>query len=508
MANCGSKLEEVTRRSNRIDALQNIKNKQISLRWRRTKIIATVGPATDTAKGIQQLLSAGVNVFRLNMSHGTHVHHQRVFKRIRNCSKKIDAHVAILMDLCGPKIRVGLFENGSIELKKNSRVTVSCEKGTGGEGLIVSQYKKLYKDVKPGDRILLDDGNMECIVESVTGKNIQCRVIYGGSLKDNKGINLPDSVVSESSFTAKDKRDVELAMALGADFVALSFVRNAKDVKNLKRYMRKTGREIPVIAKIEKPEAVTNIDEIIKEAYGIMIARGDLGIEIAAEKVPLIQKDIINKSRINNRPVIVATQMMESMITNARPTRAEVGDVASAAMTSTDAVMLSAETAVGKYPFKAVRMMDKILREIEQDQWSKRKFGDQLKVSTDVPSSRKAVANAACSLVRELQLQGLFVPTDSGHTAAVLSASRPLSPLLGISENIEVCQKISLHWGVIPFLAKREKVRDWRMLSKDICKRCKLTRTGHRILLVSGFNDDNNLNEPVLKIMNVKLEDH
>ena len=478
--------------------------KQLSLRWRRTKIIATIGPATDNTKAIQQLICSGVNVFRLNMSHGDHASHQKVFNRIRSCSKKLNQHVAILMDLCGPKIRVGLFENGSIVLKKNNRVTISCAKKTGNDGLIISQYKQLYKDVKKGDRILLDDGNLECVVESISAKDILCKVVYGGLLKDNKGMNLPDSVVSASSFTAKDRKDAALAMELGADFVALSFVRSAKDIKSLKNYMRRVNRQIPIIAKIEKPEAVNNIDEIIKEAYGIMIARGDLGIEIAAERVPLIQKDIINKARLNNRPVIVATQMMESMINNARPTRAEVGDVASAAMTSTDAVMLSAETAVGMYPYKTVRMMDRILREIERDQWDKEKFGDDLEVSSEMPSSRKAIAHAACSLARELRLQGLLVPTDSGHTAAVLSASRPSSPLLGVSENIGTCQKMSLHWGVIPFLAKHEKVRNWQELSEDICKQYKLTRSGHRVLLVSGFKDKEELNEPVLKIINVK----
>jgi len=479
-------------------------NKKVALHWRRTKIVATVGPATDTQKSIKELIKSGVNVFRLNMSHGDHRYHTKVFRRIRKCAKQMNSHTAILMDLCGPKIRVGKFSNGSITLKRNAQVIISCAGGIGQEGLIFSQYKQLYKDVKKGERILLDDGNMECRVESIKGKEVHCKIIYGGELKDNKGLNLPDSVVSASSFTAKDKKDVQLAMELDTDFVALSFVRSAKDVDGLKRYMRRTNKEVPIVAKIEKPEAVTNIDEIINSAYGIMIARGDLGIEMPAEEVPLIQKEVINKARANNRPVIVATQMMESMISNARPTRAEVGDVANAAMSSADAVMLSAETAAGKYPIKTVKMMDRILREIERHQWSTDYFGDDLGSYRKMPSSRRAIAHAANALARDLMLQGIIVPTTSGHTAAVLSASRPLSPLLGVSSSCSTCQKLSLHWGIIPFQIKEEETHNWRQLSQEIGKRCKLTKTGNRVLLVSGFNDDESLNEPVMKIIKVK----
>ncbi len=481
-----------------------LNEQKVSLRWRRTKIIATIGPSSDSVKNINELIKSGVNVFRMNMSHGDHAYHRRIFSRIRRCAKKSDDIIAILMDLCGPKIRVGLFDDGSIILKRSARVIISCGNGKGRDGLIISQYKKLYKDVKVGERILLDDGNMECRVEAIKGKEVHCKVVYGGELKNNKGMNLPDSTVSASSFTAKDKKDVQLAMTLGADFVALSFVRTAKDILDLKKYMQKTDRELPIVAKIEKPEAVKNIDEIITSAYGIMIARGDLGIELPAEEVPLIQKEIINKARAKNRPVIVATQMMESMIVNARPTRAEVGDVANAAMTSADAVMLSAETAAGKYPIKAVKMMDKVLREIERYQWEKEHFGDVMDRAREPVSSRRAIAHAANTLTKELKLQGLLVPTRSGNTAAVLSSCRPSAPLLGISACDVTCRKLALHWGIIPFLTKKQKVRDWKVLSQDISERCQLTKTGNRVLLVSGFNEDESLNEPVLKIIKVK----
>ena len=480
--------------------------KKVSLRWRRTKIIATIGPASDSTKKINELLKAGVNVFRLNMSHGDHSYHKNIFKRIRTCAKEQQMHAAILMDLCGPKIRTGKFESGSITLKKNAIVKISCNSKLGKEGIIVSQYKKLCEDVKKGERVLLDDGNLECRVEAVEGKDVVCKVIYGGELKDNKGINLPDTTVSAPSVTQKDKNDVKLAMELKADFVALSFVRTAKEVENLKKYMQRTNVEIPIIAKIEKPEAVVNIDSIIDSAYGIMVARGDLGIELPAEEVPLIQKNIINKARLHNRPVIVATQMMESMITNARPTRAEVGDVASAAMSSADAVMLSAETAVGKYPARTAKMMDKILREIERDQWETSRFGDDLSHLESLSSSRKAVSHAASTLAMELKLQGILVPTRSGITAAVLSASRPSAPLLGVSENVQTCQKLSLHWGIIPFHMEKKKVQDWNTLSQHISRHCKLTKTGNRILLVSGFRDKAGLSEPVLKIIKIGKE--
>lgn len=480
------------------------KENKISLRWRRTKIIATIGPATDSIKGINELIKSGVNVFRLNMSHGDHDYHKAVFKRIRSCAKRADSSVAILMDLCGPKIRVGKFEKESVTLKKNAKVIISCGNGVGHDGLIISQYKQLYRDVKKGERVLLDDGNMECRVESVDGKSVHCKVIYGGVLKNNKGMNLPESTVSTSSFTAKDKKDVCLAMALDADYVALSFVRTAKDIQGLKKYMLRVNKELPIVAKIEKPEAVANIDEIIDAAYGIMVARGDLGIELPAEEVPLIQKQIINKARAKHRPVIVATQMMESMISNSRPTRAEVGDVANAAMYSADAVMLSAETAAGKYPVKTVKMMDKILREIERYQWGEGRFGDDIISDRKTASSRRAIAHAANTLSKELKLQGILVPTSSGNTAAVLSACRPSAPLLGISANEVTCRKLAIHWGIIPFLTKEEKVRDWKVLSQEISQQCKLTKTGNRVLLVSGFNENEALNEPVLKIIKVK----
>lgn len=483
----------------------NNPDKKAALYWRRTKIIATLGPSSNTDIKISSLIKAGVNIFRLNMSHGDHEQHRNTVRLVRKISKKMDVHIAILMDLCGPKIRVGKFTNGEIDLKSNAEVIISCKEKIGDEGLIISQYRNLYQDVKKDERILLDDGNFELRVKYVKDKNIICKVIYGGILKENKGMNLPDSNVSISSFTEKDKKDASLAVEVGADFLALSFVRSAEDIEVLKKFIKNKKSDIPVIAKIEKPEAVDNIKEILKISYGIMIARGDLGIELPAEKVPLIQKDLINKARYYHRPVIVATQMMESMIVNARPTRAEVGDVANAALLSADAVMLSAETASGKYPIKAVQAMNCVLREIESYQWQNNSFGERIADEKDdpMPSDRKAVAHAVYALSQDLKLQGILVPTRTGTTAKVLSANRPISPLLGICSDEKICRRLALHWGVVSFHITSKETRNWKVLFKNISERCHFSKTGGSVLFVSGFNRNPELSEPVMKLVRI-----
>ena len=478
------------------------------LYWRRTKIIATLGPASGDENKIVKLINSGVNVFRLNMSHGDHKQHTGFVAMIRNAANKCDTHVAIFMDLCGPKIRAGRFLNDEIKLNNKQKVIISCESVIGDKGLIASQYKGLYKDVKKGERVLLDDGNIELIVESVIDKKVLCKVKYGGILKNNKGINLPDSKISIAGFTAKDKRDVELAMQLKVDFVALSFVRSEKDVIALHRYMKRKGSAIPIIAKIEKPEAVDNIDEILKVSYGIMIARGDLGIELPAEKVPLIQNNLIKKARLFNRPVIVATQMMESMIKVARPTRAEVGDVATAALSSADAVMLSAETASGKYPVEAVRSMDRVLRETENFQWQNGEFAEKIYTSRDatLPSERKAIAHAVSALSQDLSLRGIIVPTRSGTTAKVLATDRPVSTLIGVCTDESICRRLALHWGVVAYNIPEQITHNWDELCADVVKKCKLANKDCTVLVVSGFNDNMAKSQPIMKIVKVSVK--
>ncbi|MFW2372178.1 MAG: pyruvate kinase [Gammaproteobacteria bacterium] len=472
------------------------------VRWRRTKIIATIGPASKSEKKIEKLLQLGVNLFRINMSHGDHEQHRAMVKRIRSITKRLNRHVAILMDLCGPKIRVGTFDNGSMMLKDGDSVVVNCIK-CQGPGVIHSQYPDLYKDVRSGERILLDDGNIELEVEQVVDKAVHCRVIYGGKLSDHKGMNLPDSSVSTVSFTDKDKKDAEVAIELEADFLALSFVRTGQDIQDLNQFLASHGADIPVIAKIEKPEAVTNLDAILEESYGIMVARGDLGIELPAQKVPLIQRELISRARYANKPVIVATQMLESMISNARPTRAEVGDVANAALLGTDAVMLSAETASGKHPIKAVKMMDSVLREIEQYQWRQDSFVsiEDGHRQRDLSSVRKAVSHAVTMLARELNLLGIVIPTMTGTTARILAADRPLAPLLAVCANERISRRLALHWGIVSLDSEQHVRGDWKDLCEIVCDKFEHDHEGKSVLLVSGFNDDPLLNEPVMKIV-------
>ena len=476
-----------------------------ALRWRRTKIIATLGPASHSVTAIRRLLKAGVNVVRLNMSHGDHDGHRVLFARVRSIAEQSGYHVAILMDLCGPKIRIGRFRDGMINLASGDRVVVTSRNVLGEKGLIPSQYRKLHKDVKKGERILLDDGNLELVVLSIKGTEVSCRVVHGGPLKDHKGMNLPDSTVSTPAFTEKDKVDALLAMELQADFVALSFVRSAGDVARLQRFMKRNGGEIPVVSKIERPEAVANIDEILAQSYGIMVARGDLGIELPAEKVPLIQRELINKARRTHVPVIVATQMLESMISHSRPTRAEVGDVANAAETGADAVMLSAETASGQYPLQAVQTMDRVLRETERHQWQEGRFGSVVfgnRRKSDY-STREAIAHAAQMLSSDLKLQAMIIPTGTGTTARVLAAHRAIAPMVGVCDLVEICRRLSLHWGIVPVYRERPAIEDWRKLCADINPYCGLTKPGHTVLVVSGFRDDPRLSEPVLKILSL-----
>ncbi len=467
---------------------------------KRTKIIATLGPACNSPKRIKSLLKRGVDVFRVNFSHGEHEEHKKTIQMVRTVVAKNNSHAAILGDLCGPKIRTGIFKNDGIQINNGDEVIVTTKNIQGEDGLIPSQYTKLHKDMKVGQRILLDDGKMELRVTAINKTELACTVIYGGYLTNKKGMNLPDTQVSSPSLTQKDRDDLQIAIQCDVDFIALSFVRNAKDIVDLKTEMNKYDADIPIIAKIERPEAIDNIDEILDETYGIMIARGDLGIELAAEKVPLLQNMLINKARIKHKPVIVATQMMESMIENSRPTRAEVGDVANAAMQGADAVMLSGETSVGQYPLQTVEYMDKIVREIEQNNQNQTaSLGNNHK--EDYRGLRESMSHAAMGLAQDLLLQALVVPTKSGTTAQILSSYRPSSVVLGVSHNIKTCRKLSLNWGVLPFYMDTEKFKNWRELTAKIKEQCNLLQSGDRVLMVSGFRADKDKSEPVLKLL-------
>lgn len=429
----------------------------MSKTYRKTKIVATLGPATSSPEMIAQLMNAGVDVFRLNYSHGDRVATQCIINSIRTVSEKVGRHVGVLADLQGPKIRTGIMSNGAMTLIKGQYVTITTEDVVGERGVIPTSYASLPNDVRNGSRILLDDGLMELRVVSVERHNVRCHVISGGVLKNHKGINLPGTIVSEPSLTDKDLSDLDSALEAGVDFVALSFVRTAEDVDRLKRIIYSKGKDTPVIAKIEKPEALRNFKKILSSADAIMVARGDLGVEVKAEKVPFYQKKIISACNDVGKPVITATQMLESMVRNPRPTRAETSDVANAIIDGTDAVMLSAETATGDYPFESVKMMSRIARDVEKNHSWIRK--DEHRISS--PGISLAVAESACQAASTLAAKAIAVFTQTGSTASLISRFRPNIPIRAFTTSREIQRKLSLNWGVfatrIPVMIELDK---------------------------------------------------
>jgi pyruvate kinase len=411
---------------------------------RKTKIISTLGPASSSPEMIKRLMDAGADVFRLNFSHGSHEEKTRLIETIRQLSTQRGNSIGILADLQGPKIRTGRMENGAIQLIKGERLDITTDDILGRSGLISTIYRALPRDVKHGSRILLDDGMIELKVLSVSGNRVNCTVVEGGVLKDLKGINLPGVDVSAPSLSEKDKADLDFCLGMGVDFIALSFVRKASDVENLKRIISERGMTIPVIAKIEKPEALRNFKSILAATDAVMVARGDLGVELSAERVPLIQKKIIRACNVAGKPVITATQMLESMILHARPTRAETSDVANAILDGTDAVMLSGETASGAYPVEAVQTMAKVALDVERSELWQLPPRKPLH-SNNIP---EAMAEAACHAASTLKAKALAVFTQSGSTAALISKFRPRLPIIAFTPFPEIQRRLSLSWGV------------------------------------------------------------
>ncbi|MCU0699063.1 MAG: pyruvate kinase [Myxococcaceae bacterium] len=476
---------------------------RVMLKRRRTKIVATVGPASNSPEMLARLVGLGVDVFRLNFSHGTHELHGQAFSLIREAAAQANRHVAVLADLCGPKIRAGTFEGGSIPLERDEEVVISTRPGVvGRKGLIPSEYTALASDVKVGDRVLLDDGNLELSVLSTDGADVRCRVVHGGTLKNKKGINLPGVAVSAPALTEKDRADALFAAGLGVDFLALSFVRSADDVRGLKALLAQHGHATPVVSKIEKPEALGCIGDIIEASDAIMVARGDLGVELPPEEVPLIQQELVRLSRRHHRPVIVATQMLESMIDSPRPTRAEVTDVASAAFGHTDAVMLSAETASGAYPAEAVAMMDRVLRMVEGYSWKHGYFGKVAPLA-DAEAVRvsSGVSRAVSMLSGDLEVRAVVVPTHSGATARVVSAERPAAPVLALSAKEASCRRLSLSWGVTPVLMSAEALRHPASTARAHVLEQGLGARGEHVLLVWDSDPQHQGAEPTVSVL-------
>jgi pyruvate kinase len=430
------------------------------LLYRRTKIVATIGPVSSDIDTIVALISAGVNVFRLNMSHGTQAEHRERYERIRAASGRMNRPVAVLADLCGPKIRVGLFENGQVRLVDGTDVTVTVETVLGTAARFSSQYLELAQDVVPGSLILLDDGNIELNVVRVEGTEIYCKVMHGGILKDKKGMNLPNVNVSAEALTKKDRDDARFASSLGVDFVALSFVRTGTDIDRLRELLTENKSNALIVAKIEKPEALTNIVDIIDRSDAIMVARGDLGVELDFTQVPNVQEQLVDLARVKQKPVIVATQMLESMITQSRPTRAEVTDVANAVRSGADAVMLSAETAAGAHPVDAVRTMDNIIRRTEQYQFEHGAFSsiefytptDTLARTPSCLSAEEAIATTVASLTRQTTVNAIVAASSHPKSVSYLSSQRPATVIVvpGVTSSTRALSALS--WGVVPIV--------------------------------------------------------
>ncbi len=419
-----------------------------SREFRRTKIVATVGPASADRAVLLALMEAGADVFRLNFSHGSHVELAEVVKTIRDLSRHRRRAVAILGDLQGPKIRTGRMQGGQMLLAAGETVTITTADQLGADGVIPTIYRELPQDVRPGDRILMDDGLLELAVEAVAGEDVRCSVVVGGVLKDRKGINLPGVAVSAPALTDKDLVDLAFCIEQRLDFVALSFVRSAADVVGLKEILHREGSELKVIAKIEKPEAVDDFEAILVVSDGVMVARGDLGVELNPERVPLIQKRIIRLCNRAGKPVITATQMLESMIGSPRPTRAETSDVANAILDGTDAVMLSAETASGRYPCEAVAMMVRIAYDVEADPVLKEQVFHPIPSERGYPNLTEAIGQAACRVAESVEAAAILVFTQTGSSAGMVAKYRPPMPVYAVTPSQLVRRRMALYAGV------------------------------------------------------------
>lgn len=457
---------------------------------RRTKIVITVGPACSADDTVEQLIKAGVNVMRMNFSHGTYEEHAARFRLIRELSADLNHPVTILQDLQGPKIRTGMIRGGSIVLKQGDRLILTTEQVEGTEGRVSVDFEDLPANVQTGGRILLDDGNLELVVVAIDGKDVHTSVVLGGVLKPHKGVNLPGVKLNVPALTEKDRQDLAFGLELGVDAVAMSFVRSPEDIHSIRRLIGELRPDrqnnTPVIAKMERPEALENLQQIVKAADGVMVARGDLGVEMAPETVPIAQKRIIEAANRNAKTVITATQMLDSMIHNPRPTRAEATDVANAIFDGTDAVMLSGETAVGQYPVETVRMMHRIA-ERSDGALDYAALLERRRPAME-PSIADAIARATCEAATGLGAKVILCSTQSGYTARMVAKYRPPVPIIAVTPNEHVVRQLSLVWGVHTFLAPKGEFRIEEMIdvAEKIAKERQLVQDGDLIAIAAG----------------------
>jgi pyruvate kinase len=450
------------------------------------------------------MIIAGADAIRLNFSHSKHETHRKLFEMTRAAAVELNRHIPIVQDLQGPKIRIGALPDGPVLLRPAAKVTLTTEQTASGDERIPVAYKKLCEDVQPGDMIFLDDGLLKIRVESKKGKDIQCGVINGGLLKEHKGVNLPGVAVSEPALTAKDRRDLNFGLEIGVDYVALSFVRSAKDILDLKKLIAQKGKSTPVIAKIEKIEAIRELDAIIDVSDAVMIARGDLGVELPSHEVPLLQKRIIKKCNEMGKPVITATQMLESMVHNPRPTRAESSDVANAVFDGTDVVMLSAETSVGAYPVEAVMVMNDIIRSSE----SAVAFNPLMQVpprhGSDTEQAEFAVATAACVLSVQVNARAILCLTYTGNTARVMSRARPGVPIIAMAQEDRLCRQLGLYRGIYSILIEHPgDTEDALSSMKQRALEAGVVEEGDIVIVTTGYPLDEKANTNMVVVNHV-----
>ncbi|AEW96602.1 MULTISPECIES: pyruvate kinase [Streptomycetaceae] len=452
---------------------------------RRAKIVCTLGPAVDSYDQLKALVEAGMNVARFNFSHGTHAEHEERYHRVRKVAEESGQAVGVLADLQGPKIRLETFADGPVELVAGDEFTITTEDVPGDKHLCGTTYKGLPGDVSQGDPVLINDGNVALRVVEVTGTQVRCLVVEGGIVSDHKGINLPGTAVNVPALSEKDVEDLRFALRMGVDMVALSFVRDAKDVRDVHRVMDEEGRRVPVIAKVEKPQAVENMEDVVAAFDGVMVARGDLAVEYPLEKVPVVQKRLVELCRRNAKPVIVATQMMESMINSSRPTRAEASDVANAVLDGADAVMLSAESSVGKYPIETVKTMSRIVVAAETELL---KRGLQPLAPGKKPRTQGgAVARAAAELADFLDAKTLVAFTKSGDTARRLARYRVPAPVLAFTTDAATRNQLALTWGVSTHLVRHVDHTDAMvdLVDQEMLKLSEYTK-GDTVIITAG----------------------
>lgn len=469
---------------------------------RNTKIVCTIGPASSSREMLERLMDAGMNVVRLNFSHGTREDHAEKIALIRSLAAEKRLPIAILQDLSGPKIRTGVFAEGRVELEPEDRFTLTARDVPGDRHEVSLTYAELPNDVEAGDTLLLADGALEMRVEEVAGPDIHCRVILGGELSSHKGINLPSRSIRAPILTPKDRLDLALGLKLGVDYVALSFVRSAADIEDARATMREFGAERPIIAKIEKHEALDELDAIIAAVDGVMVARGDLGVDIPPEKVPTAQRLIIEKANLAGKPVITATQMLKSMTDAPRPTRAEVTDVTNAVLEGTDAVMLSEESAVGKYPVEAVRTMARIALEAEQA--FRREAWWQRLAQLRPADTAEALTRAACNLAEAIDARALLIATESGTTARMAAKARPRRPILAATITPEVFRQLALVRAVQPMMIPEQELlsnlfREMHRAAKELG----VVKPGDTVVCTAGFPPGKTGSSNLIKIETV-----